>query len=198
MTVRLPERRAAVPVQTAGSGWWPDGLYTAPTDEALVYDIEKTRVGFNMIRKHIKVEPARWYWHCDRLGTSSGRTCRAAIRPTANRSGRTKLLHGRRETAWQYFGSLLPQEWREIIDALRGFVSIGVWVPFNEAWGQFKTVEIAEWSKAYDPTRLVNPASGGNHQTGDMLICTIIPILRCIFTTRTAPRCWVSTAVSAL
>ena len=106
-------------------GWWPDGLYTAPTDEALVYDIEKTREwGFNMIRKHIKVEPARWY----------------------------------------------RKEWREIIDALRGFVSIGVWVPFNEAWGQFKTVEIAEWTKAYDPTRLVNPASGGNHyQTGDML-----------------------------
>ena len=62
------------------------------------------------------------------------------------------------------------KEWREIIDALRGFVSIGVWVPFNEAWGQFKTVEIAEWTKAYDPTRLVNPASGGNHYlTGDML-----------------------------
>lgn len=153
-------------------GWWPDGLYTAPTDEALVYDIEKTREwGFNMIRKHIKVEPARWYWHCDRLGMIVWQDM-----PSGDQADRMpqwqdkKYFTGEEKQRSAVSEACYRKEWREIIDALRGFASIGVWVPFNEAWGQFKTVEIAEWTKAYDPTRLVNPASGGNHYpTGDML-----------------------------
>lgn len=150
-------------------GWWPDGLYTAPTDEALVYDIQKTKdFGFNMIRKHVKVEPARWYTHCDRLGILVWQD----------------MPNGDKSPQWQnrqYFnGSELIRsgeseanyykEWKDIMDYLVSYPSIVTWVPFNEAWGQFKTVETAKWTKNYDPSRLVNPASGGNHyRTGDML-----------------------------
>ena len=150
-------------------GWWPDGLYTAPTDEALEYDVIKTKdLGFNMIRKHVKVEPARWYTHCDRHGIIVWQD----------------MPNGDRGPEWQmrkYFDGVervrsaeseanFRYEWKELIDYLYSYPSVGVWVPFNEAWGQFKTEEIAEWTKQYDPTRLVNPASGGNHFTvGDML-----------------------------
>ena len=153
-------------------GWWPDGLYTAPTDEALAYDIEKTKEwGFNMIRKHIKVEPARWYWHCDRLGMIVWQDMPSGDQADRKPQWQDKnYFTGEEKHRSAVSETCYRKEWREIIDALRGFVSIGVWVPFNEAWGQFKTVEIAEWTKAYDPTRLVNPASGGNHYlTGDML-----------------------------
>lgn len=150
-------------------GWWPDGLYTAPSDEALEYDVIKTKdLGYNMIRKHVKVEPARWYTHCDRHGIIVWQD----------------MPNGDRGQDWQmrqYFDGVerlrsaeseanFRKEWKEIMDYLYSYPSIGVWVPFNEAWGQFKTVEIAEWTKEYDPTRLVNPASGGNHfPVGDML-----------------------------
>ena len=150
-------------------GWWPDGLYTAPTDEALLYDIRKTRdFGFNMIRKHVKVEPARWYYHADREGILVWQD----------------MPSGDRSPQWQsrnYFNGLELQrsarseenfrrEWKEIMDLTISNPSVVVWVPFNEAWGQFKTEEIVEWTKNYDPSRLVNPASGGNHyDTGDMI-----------------------------
>jgi beta-galactosidase/beta-glucuronidase len=150
-------------------GWWPDGLYTAPTDEALKYDIQKTKdFGFNMIRKHVKVEPARWYTHCDRLGILVWQDM-----PSGDRTPRWDAVN--------YFeGSELQRspeseanfrkEWKEIIDFTSPYPCIVVWVPFNEAWGQFKTKEIVEWTKSYDPSRLVNPASGGNHfHTGDIL-----------------------------
>ena len=153
-------------------GWWPDGLYTAPTDEALAFDVVKTKeLGYNMIRKHIKVEPARWYWHCDRLGMIVWQDM-----PSGDQADRMPQWQNKRYfTGEEKHRSPLSEqyyrkEWQEIIDCLYSFPSIGVWVPFNEAWGQFKTVEIAEWTKAYDPTRLVNPASGGNHYlTGDLL-----------------------------
>lgn len=150
-------------------GWWPDGLYTAPTDEALLYDIQKTRdFGFNMIRKHVKVEPARWYTHCDRLGIlvwqdmpSGGHSPHWQNR---NYFNGTELIRSPQSEA------NFRKEWKEIMDNLKPYPSISVWVPFNEAWGQFKTEEIAYWTKSYDPQRLVNPASGGNHyRTGDML-----------------------------
>jgi len=150
-------------------GWWPDGLYTAPTDEALLFDIKKTKdFGFNMIRKHVKVEPARWYYHCDREGILVWQD----------------MPNGDRSPQWQmrnYFNGLelvrsaeseanFRQEWKEIMDLTISNPSVVVWVPFNEAWGQFKTEEIVEWTKNYDPSRLVNPASGGNHyDVGDML-----------------------------
>ena len=150
-------------------GWWPDGLYTAPTDEALCYDIEKTKeLGFNMIRKHLKVEPARWYAHCDRLGMMVWQD----------------MPNGDKNQDWQYkqfyYGpemvrtseseAVYRKEWKEVMDCLYSYPCIGVWTPFNEAMGQFKSVEIADWTKKYDPTRPVNPASGGNYfPCGDIL-----------------------------
>ena len=150
-------------------GWWPDGLYTAPTDEALMYDIQKTKdMGYNMIRKHIKVEPARWYTHCDRLGIIVWQDM-----PSGDRNPEwqmRKYFDGTEMKRSDESEACYRKEWKEIIDCLYSYPCIGTWVPFNEAWGQFKTVEIAQWTKKYDPTRLVNPASGGNHYTcGDML-----------------------------
>ena len=150
-------------------GWWPDGLYTAPTDEALRYDVEMTKqLGFNMIRKHIKVEPARWYTHCDRLGIIVWQDM-----PSGDRNPEWQMRQyftGAERTRTPQSEAIYRKEWKEIIDCLYSYPCIGVWVPFNEAWGQFKTPEIAAWTKQYDPSRLVNPASGGNHYTcGDML-----------------------------
>jgi len=124
-------------------GWWPDGLYTAPTDEALRSDIETTlRMGFNLARKHVKVEPARWYWHADRLGLLVWQDMPSG--------------ENRTEAARAEFG----EELRHVVDALRNHPSIVMWVPFNEGWGQHDTERYATWMKAYDPTRLVNAASG--------------------------------------
>ncbi len=150
-------------------GWWPDGLYTAPSYEAMVYDVDKTKDwGFNMIRKHIKVEPATWYTYCDRKGIIVWQD----------------MPSGDNGPEWQnrrYFDGIEKQrspeseatyrrEWKEIMDCLYNYPCISTWIPFNEAWGQFKTPEIAAWTKAYDPSRLVNPASGGNFYTcGDIL-----------------------------
>ena len=150
-------------------GWWPDGLYTAPTDEALLYDIQKTKdFGFNMIRKHIKIEPARWYTHCDQQGIIVWQDM-----PSGDRNPEwqnRKYFDGTEFKRSAESEAIYRKEWKEIMDCLYSYPCIGTWVPFNEAWGQFKTQEIAEWTKQYDPTRLVNPASGGNHYTcGDML-----------------------------
>ena len=150
-------------------GWWPDGLYTAPSDKALRFDIQKTKdLGYNMIRKHVKVEPARWYTHCDQIGILVWQDM-----PNGD--------HGPHWQNREYFTgmefyrspeseSIYRKEWQDIIDYLYSYPSIAAWVPFNEAWGQFKTKDITEWTKTYDPSRLVNPASGGNHYpVGDML-----------------------------
>ncbi|WP_299576804.1 sugar-binding domain-containing protein [uncultured Sunxiuqinia sp.] len=150
-------------------GWWPDGLYTAPSDEALKYDIVKTKdFGFNMIRKHVKVEPARWYTHCDKLGILVWQDM-----PNGDRSPRwqnRKYFDGTELKRSAESEANYHAEWKDIMDFLYSNPSIVCWVPFNEAWGQFKTQEIVEWTKAYDPSRLVNPASGGNHYpVGDML-----------------------------
>lgn len=150
-------------------GWWPDGLYTAPTDEALKYDIQKTKdFGFNMIRKHVKVEPARWYTHCDQLGILVWQDM-----PNGGRSPQWQMhnyFNGNELNRSAESEANYRKEWKEIMDYLYSYPSIVTWVPFNEAWGQFKTAEIVEWTKTYDPSRLVNPASGGNHYpVGDML-----------------------------
>lgn len=150
-------------------GWWPDGLYTAPTDEALKYDLVKTKdFGFNMIRKHVKVEPARWYTHCDRMGILVWQDM-----PSGDHSPQwqnRQYFNGTELKRSAESESNYRTEWKDIIDYLYSNPSVICWVPFNEAWGQFKTPEIVEWTKAYDPSRLVNPASGGNHyQVGDML-----------------------------
>ncbi|MEJ7914197.1 MAG: sugar-binding domain-containing protein, partial [Chitinophagaceae bacterium] len=146
-------------------GWWPDGLYTAPTDEALKFDIEKTReMGFNMIRKHVKVEPARWYRYCDEMGMlvwqdmpSGDLGNRWEPRPGIIGRGTDKARTPESETIFR-------TEWNEIMQDLHNFPCIVVWVPFNEAWGQFKTKEIVNWTMQKDSSRLVNTASGGNFE----------------------------------
>lgn len=144
-------------------GWWPDGLYTAPTDEALLYDIIKTKDwGFNMIRKHVKVEPARWYYHCDKEGILVWQDMPSgdmgnSWQPHQYNGGTDKARTA--ESIANFY-----QEWKDIMDAFISHPSIVVWVPFNEAWGQFDTEKVTEWTEAYDPSRLVNPASGGNHR----------------------------------
>ncbi|HLU99694.1 MAG TPA: glycoside hydrolase family 2 TIM barrel-domain containing protein [Acidobacteriota bacterium] len=143
-------------------GFWPDGIYTAPTDEALRYDIEVTKkLGFNMIRKHVKIEPGRWYYWADRLGVMvwqdmpSGDEYIGRNDPDLQRSA---------QSAHQF-----ESELKEIIDALYNHPSIVMWVPFNEGWGQFDTGRIAQWIKNYDPSRLVNPASGWvDREVGDI------------------------------
>ncbi len=150
-------------------GWWPDGLYTAPTDEALKYDIVKTKeFGFNMIRKHVKVEPARWYTHCDRLGIL---VWQDMPNGDDSRDWQNQDYHkGPEFVRSEKSEAIYRKEWKEIMDYLHSYPSIVIWVPFNESWGQFKTVEITEWTQDYDPSRLVNSASGGNFfQTGDIL-----------------------------
>jgi beta-galactosidase/beta-glucuronidase len=150
-------------------GYWPDGLYTAPTDNALKSDIELARkLGFNMIRKHMKVEPARWYTWCDKLGILVWQDM-----PCGDKSPQwqpRQYFDGTEMSHSPASEENFRQEWKDIMDALQPYPSIVVWTPFNEAWGQFKPEEIVSWTKKYDPTRLVNPASGGNHyHIGDML-----------------------------
>ena len=150
-------------------GWWPDGLYTAPTDEALLFDIKKTKDwGFNMIRKHVKVEPARWYYHCDKEGILVWQDMPSG--DMGNKWEPHKYNGGTDKDRTQESIDNYYQEWKEIIDLGISFPSIEVWVPFNEGWGQFGTEKAALWTKNYDPSRLVNPASGGNHRPcGDII-----------------------------
>jgi len=124
-------------------GWWPDGLYTAPTDAALRYDVETAkRIGANMLRKHVKVEPQRFYDWCDRLGV-------LVWQDMPNGVNHTEQMKRQYEV-----------ELKRNIDAMRSHPSIVMWIAFNEGWGQFDAPRIAEWIKNYDPTRLVNHASG--------------------------------------
>jgi hypothetical protein len=144
-------------------GWWPDGLYTAPSDEALRYDIEQTKaMGFNMIRKHVKVEPARWYHHCDKLGMLVWQDMPSGDMGNRwdSRPGILGVASDKERTSQSE--EIFRTEWKAIMDALYNAPSIVVWVPFNEGWGQFKTEEIVNWTMKHDPSRLVNPASGGN------------------------------------
>lgn len=143
-------------------GWWPDGLYTAPTDEALRYDIEVTKMlGFNMARKHVKVEPARWYYHCDRLGLMVWQDM-----PNGNlRRGSEGSLLVRPEDETDAdrppdSAAQFEAELAELIDTFSFFPSIVMWVPFNEGWGQYDAERIDAWLRERDPTRLVNLTSG--------------------------------------
>jgi hypothetical protein len=134
-------------------GWWPDGLYTAPTDEALKYDIEVTRkLGMNMARKHVKVEPDRWYYWCDKLGLLVWQDM-----PSGDRyiGGRDPDIRRSEESSKQF-----DLELTGLIDAFRNHRCIVMWVPFNEGWGQFDTPRVVNLVRKLDPTRLVNNASG--------------------------------------
>ncbi len=161
-------------------GYWSDGLMTAPCDEAFVYDITLAKnLGFNMLRKHIKIEPLRWYYHCDRLGmivwqdmVSGGSSYHMPLvcyLPTLfpHMSAHTKDNHYRLFSRADREGRLLwEQECSETIDHLYNVPSLAVWVPFNEGWGQFDALRIAETIKKKDPSRPVDHASGWFDQKG--------------------------------
>jgi beta-galactosidase/beta-glucuronidase len=134
-------------------GFWPDGIYTAPTDEALRYDIEMTRkLGFNLIRKHVKIEPDRWYYWADKLGILVWQDMPSGdeyIRPNEPDISRTA------QSAYHF-----DRELKELIDSRYNHPCIVMWVPFNEGWGQFDTGRLTKWIQDYDPSRLVDDASG--------------------------------------
>ena len=138
--------RPLLQVGPLDQGWWPDGLYTAPTDEALRYDIEVTKqLGFNMARKHVKVEPERWYYWADRLGLLVWQDMPSTV------------IRGTRppDSAEQF-----ERELAAMIDQRRNHPSIVMWVPFNEGWGQYDTPRIVDAVRKRDPSRLVDNASG--------------------------------------
>jgi beta-galactosidase/beta-glucuronidase len=157
-------------------GYWPDGLYTPPTDEAMRWDVELVkRLGCNMLRKHVKVEPARYYYYCDKVGLivwqdmPNGGVPVDEVRlflmnlvdlqyndKNYRRSGRTEPV-----SRQDYL-----RELRELVDQLYNFACIGMWVPFNESWGQFDAKDICDWLQKYDPTRTVDHASGWFDQGG--------------------------------
>ena len=161
-------------------GYWPDGLYTPPTDEAMRWEIDFIKsAGFNMLRKHIKVEPARYYSYCDRVGLivwqdmiSGGISPKPiwfALVGLFNKlkDDRCYWRLGRQDKANR---AQFKEEYQRMIDALHNFTSIAIWGPFNEGWGQFDAADIAEWTNAYDPTRMVDHASGWFDQgSGDFL-----------------------------
>ena len=158
-------------------GWWPDGLHTPPSDEAMAYDIEMTKsMGFNMIRKHIKVEPDRWFYHCDRLGMLVWQDMPSgmAVFPEEHQNRPVNLEHLERKDGLDLIRNsetTAQFEWemRRMIDLHYNAPSIVMWVPFNEGWGQYATCRIASMIKALDPTRLVKAASGWSlHPCGDI------------------------------
>jgi hypothetical protein len=144
-------------------GFWPDGIYTAPTDEALKYDIEVTKqLGFNCTRKHVKVEPARWYYWCDKLGLLVWQDMPSGDRSVGPGRGEVKRTPEAQK--------IQETELKALIDTHYNSPSIIMWVVFNEGWGQYDTVRITDWVKKYDPTRLANPASGWNDfPAGDVI-----------------------------
>lgn len=136
-------------------GYWPDGIYTAPTDEALKSDIEAAKnLGFNMIRKHVKIEPARWYYWADKLGMLVWQDMPSMFDGNASQEVKAQFEY----------------EFEEMLDQFGNFPSIIMWVVFNEGWGQYDTERLTEWVKNYDPSRLVNNASGWTDKgVGDII-----------------------------
>ena len=150
-------------------GLWPDGLLTPPSEEAMVFDLVETKaLGFNSIRKHIKVEPDRWYYACDRLGIVVWQDMPAGDMDLRKGywTGRYEWIDEDARPRCEESMACYRKEWKEIIDALYNHPCICIWVPFNEGWGQSNTVEISHWTADYDPSRIVNPCSGGNFVKG--------------------------------
>jgi len=146
-------------------GWWPDGLYTAPTDEALKFDIQMTKdLGFNTIRKHYKIEPARWYYHCDRIGLLVWQDLPGSDVALDVPKGKMEIERST-ESERVFFLELT-----QMVEYLYSYPSVVCWVLFNERSGQFKTKEVVEYTRKSDNTRLIDAASGGNHfPVGDMI-----------------------------
>lgn len=160
-------------------GYWPDGLYTAPSDEALIFDIQTAKsMGFNMLRKHIKVEPMRWYYHCDRLGMLVWQDMPSGGGKYRFSTITLPLITGihRRDNRYRAFARTSSQGRAEYMDELEEMVlqlfnapSVALWVPFNEGWGQFDSTFVMERLRLLDPTRPVDPASGWHDQgAGDL------------------------------
>ena len=160
-------------------GYWPDGLYTAPSDEALIFDIRTAKaMGFNLLRKHIKVEPMRWYYHCDRLGMLVWQDMPSGGGKYRFSTVTLPLVTGvhRRDNRYRAFARASSQGRAEYMDELEEMVlqlfnapSVALWVPFNEGWGQFDSTRVMERLRALDPTRPVDPASGWHDQgAGDL------------------------------
>jgi len=157
-------------------GYWPDGGLTPPCDEAMIFDIkEMKRLGFNMLRKHIKIEPMRWYYHCDRLGMivwqdmmSGGAYIGdfyAGVLPNLGikvKDDKYKTFSREEKKARDDY----KRELTEMIEQLYNVVSIYCWVPFNEGWGQFDALKICNYVKSLDSTRVVDHASGWYDQGG--------------------------------
>ena len=157
-------------------GYWPDGLYTAPSDEALIEDIQLMKeLGFNTLRKHIKIEPLRWYYHCDRLGmlvwqdmvNGGGTYSKPAIS--------LPLIFGNAhpDSDYAYFAreevrgrEAYQREMHETVALLYNCPCIAMWVPFNEGWGQFDANRAVEAIRAMDGTRTIDHASGWHDQKG--------------------------------
>ncbi|WP_099332817.1 sugar-binding domain-containing protein [Actinomyces minihominis] len=160
-------------------GYWPDGGYTPASDEALIYDIQLAKsAGYNMLRKHIKIEPLRWYHHCDRLGMLVWQDAVNGGRPP-----RKILLNSRvvipfwiRDRPGAVLGrqdpeglSMFASELADMIDTLHSVPSVVMWVPFNEGWGQFDAALVAQMVRELDPTRTIDHASGWFDQgAGDL------------------------------
>lgn len=136
-------------------GYWPDGLYTPPTDEALRYDIEITKqLGFNTIRKHVKVEPARWYYWADKLGVLVWQDMP---------SGDERMGRGEGEmTRSPESAAQFEAEYEAMVNYLYNYPSIVMWVVFNEGWGQYDTARVTDFAKGLDSTRLINSVTGWN------------------------------------
>jgi len=154
---------------TLDQGYWPDGLYTAPTDDALRYDIEITKkFGFNMIRKHVKIEPARWYYYCDKIGMLVWQDMPNGGKLDLDPSKQYELVtEYKREEQEKltYYNQL-----ESMIINLYNSPSIVVWIPFNEGWGQFDTEKVVAKIKELDTTRLIDNASGWfDKGVGDIL-----------------------------
>lgn len=155
-------------------GWWPDGLYTAPSDEALRFDIETAKaMGFNMLRKHVKIEPLRWYYHCDKLGMlvwqdmpNGGGSYNAAVISAPLLTGwhmkdNKYGAFGRRDERGR---AEFTQELREMVTQLYNCPCIAMWVPFNEGWGQFDAEKNVAAILEIDATRTIDHASGWHDQ----------------------------------
>ena len=163
-------------------GYWPDGIYTAPTDAALRYDIEMTKkFGMNMARKHVKVEPDRWYYWCDKLGLlvwqdmPSAGPGPGAVGSGAGRNKQTgEMADG---VAVSPAGNEQFQtELKAMVEGLGNHPSIVMWIVFNEGWGQYDTPRLTQWVKGLDPSRLVNNASGGHDiPAGDIMDAHLYP-----------------------
>ncbi|MFT2817768.1 glycoside hydrolase family 2 protein [Leifsonia sp. A12D58] len=157
-------------------GYWSDGLYTPPSDAAMVHDIQSMKdLGFTMLRKHIKIEPLRWYYHCDRLGilvwqdlVNGGGDYNPIVVTAPVLTPLT--LNDNRYGAFARTDAMAREHWKaelvETVELLRNVTSIAVWVPFNEGWGQFDALEATATLRRIDPTRTVDHASGWHDQGG--------------------------------